>query len=138
MPLPIASYKLRFFDGHVRIVPLRDARGCAFAGPGVDLRGDDARAIFALARPLLDVLAARDPAVVRTLAIDRAKRRLIVTFEDAPRPRALRIDDIRDPAATTALLDLAVPLERRLGTMAAEILANRSTEPTPTIDDDDD
>ena len=138
MPLPIASYKLRFFDTHVRVVPLRDARGCAFAGPGVDLRGDDARAIFELAQSLLDVLAARDPAVVRTLAIDRAKRRLLVTFEDAPRPRVLRIDDTCDPGATTAILDLAVPLEQRLGAMAAEILAKRGTEPTPTIDDDDD
>ena len=64
--LPLASYKLRFHDVHVRAVPARDEAGCPFAGPGVDLRGDDARAVLGdavLVGPFRAWLEAREPGV---------------------------------------------------------------------------
>jgi len=49
--LPLASFKLQFAERRARIVPTSDASGCPFAGPGVDLIGDEAAAAFALAVP---------------------------------------------------------------------------------------
>jgi hypothetical protein len=94
--LPLASYKLRFHDGHVRAVPARDEAGCPFAGPGVDLRGHDAQAILALAGPYRAWLSAREPGVtLRSLSVDLASRRVLVTLDpmtSEQRPRVVRID----------------------------------------------
>jgi hypothetical protein len=127
--LPIASFKLRFVDDHVRAVPERDARGCPFAGPGVDLRGDDAREIFALAAPIVAWLTLREPVQMRTLSMDRQKRRLLVTAHaelPGERPRVIRIDEQSDPSSIADLLALAEPLVRRLGELAADALAKRA------------
>lgn len=99
--LALASYKLRFFDEHVRAVPARDADGCPFAGPGVDVRGEAARAILVAAAPVTAWLEAREPGVVlRTMSISRGKRgdeapRVLVTLESTAqgeRPRVLRFE----------------------------------------------
>lgn len=99
--LVLASYKLRFHDEHVRAVPARDAGGCAFGGPGVDVRGEDARAILDAAGPVKAWLGAREPDVtLRSFSASRGKSgaetpRVLVTLE-APtpgdRPRVLRFD----------------------------------------------
>ena len=122
----IASFKLRFFAQHVRVVPLTDPRGCAFAGPGVDLFADAAREAFALAAPVLGWLEAREPVTMRTLGVDLAKRRLLGTVEvPGERPRVIAIDERTDPASVAELLALAAPLVARLGELAAERLEAR-------------
>ena len=114
--LPLASYKLRFHEGHVRAVPARDETGCAFAGPGVDLRGADALAILALSGPFRAWLEAREPGVtLRSLSVDLASRRVLITLEPMTpeqRPRVVRID----PPHSEELLASAKPLEAALGT----------------------
>lgn len=125
MSLALASYKLRFHDEHVRAVPARDAAGCVFAGPGVDLRGDAARAVLTLAAPFLAWLEAHEPgAVVRALSVDLAKRRVLMTLEGGPavRPRVIRID----PPHSDALLREVAPLEAALSAACAEILSRRT------------
>jgi hypothetical protein len=125
-PLPVASFKLQLAERRARIVPARDASGCAFAGPGVDLVGDEAAAVFAEAAALVGWLVAREPVRVRSLSFDVARRRLLVTVEDTPRPRVVKIDPGVDPGASEELLALAAPLLRRLGEVAASKLALRS------------
>jgi hypothetical protein len=125
--LPVASFKLQIAERRVRIVPARDASGCAFAGPGVDLVGDEAAATFGLAGPLLAWLEAREPVRVRSLSLDVARRRLLVTVEADPRPRVVKIDPGVDASASDQLLVLALPLLRRLGEVAAAKLASRMT-----------
>jgi len=104
-PLPIASFKLQFAERRVRIVPAEDASGCPFAGPGVDLVLDEAEAVFALARPLLAWLEAREPVRVRSLSLDVRRRRLLVTLDVDPgaegRPRVLKIDPGVDAACSS-------------------------------------
>lgn len=97
--LEILSFKLRFADEHARVMPKTDARGCPFAGPGVDLRGEDAQRAFAAAKPLIALLAEAEPGVVvRSLSVDLAKPRLLCTLEPStpekdPRPRVVRIEE---------------------------------------------
>ena len=100
----------------MRAVPARDEAGCAFAGPGVDLRGGEAEAILALAAPFRAWLEAREPGVVlRSLSVDVASRRVLMTLEPNPgeRPRVVRIDApqaddlLREAAALVAALSAA-------------------------------
>ena len=125
--LPLASYKLRFHEDHVRAVPARDEAGCAFAGPGVDLRGEEARALFSLAAPFRAWLAAREPGIeLRSLSVDRAAQRVLITLEPlAPdqRPRVVRID----PPHADELLAAAAPLEAALGAVCMEKLRRRAS-----------
>jgi hypothetical protein len=132
LPLPLASFKLHFAERRVRIVPARDASGCAFAGPGVDLVGAEADDVFPLARPLLAWLEAREPVRVRSLSLDLARRRLLVTLEagaardgGVERPRVVKIDPGVDAASSDELVGLAVPIVRRLGELALGKLAAR-------------
>jgi hypothetical protein len=116
----IASFKLRFVAEHVRVVPATDPNGCAFGGPGVDILGQDAREVFALARPILAWLEAREPVTMRTLGVDLQKRRFLGTAEyPGNRPRVIAIDDRTDPTSVAALLALAEPVVLRLGELAA-------------------
>jgi hypothetical protein len=112
--LSLASYKLRFHEDHVRAAPARDEAGCPFAGPGVDLRGDEARAILAMAGPFRVWLEAREPGVVlRSLSVDRAAQRVLITLEPMTpdqRPRVVRID----PPHADELLAAAASLEEAL------------------------
>jgi hypothetical protein len=125
--LPIASFKLQLAERRARILPARDASNRAFAGPGVDLVGDDTAEVFALARPLLAWLEAREPVRVRSLSLDVDRRRLLVTVEAEPRPRVVRIDPGVDSSAITELLTLATPLLQRLGEIAAAKIALRGS-----------
>lgn len=121
--LRLASYKLRFHDRHVRAVPLTDASGCPFAGPGVDLRGDAAEPIFGAIGPILAWLESREPGIaLRSLSIDRKKERVLVTLEQAgDRPRVLRFE----PPSATELIDAARDLERLLADACAKALSAR-------------
>jgi hypothetical protein len=123
--LPLASYKLRFHEDHVRAVPARDLEGCPFAGPGVDLRGAEARAILALASPFRAWLEAREPGVtLRSLSVDLASKRVLVTLAPMTadqRPRVVRID----PPHSEELLAGAKQLEAALGDACAVKLRQR-------------
>ena len=129
--LPLASYKLRFHEDHVRAVPARDEAGCPFAGPGVDLRGDEARALFALATPFRQWLEAREPGVtLRSLSVDRAAQRVLITLEPDQRaadqrPRVVRID----PPHADELLAAAAPLEAALGAVCLDKVRRRLGPP---------
>lgn len=117
---------------HVRAVPLRDEAGCPFSGPGVDLRGEAARAILddaALIRPIRDWLEAREPGVVlRSVSVDLAARRVLVTLEPMTteqRPRVVRID----PPNAEELLGAASALESAIAALSALQLRRRHTGP---------
>jgi len=124
--LPLASFKLQLAEGRARILPMLDASGQPFTGPGVDLTGDEAAAAFVLAAPILAWLQAREPVRVRSLSLDVGRRRLLVTVEAQPRPRVVRIDPAVDAGASSELLSLAAPLLRHLGEMALAKLASRA------------
>ena len=118
--LSIASFKLRFVARHVRVVPATDAEGCGFEGPGVDILGQDALDVFALAQPILDWLEAREAGTVRTLGVDLRKRRFLGTAESpGNRPRVIAIDERTDAASVAALLALISPVVSRLAELAA-------------------
>ena len=107
----------------MRIVP------ADFDGPGVDVRGEAARACFDLAKPMIAWLLAREPSVVlRALSVDLDDRRVLVSFEDAhetstrgPRPIVLRVE----PPESSELVDRAAPLVTRLGALADEAIKKR-------------
>ena len=126
--LPLASYKLRFHENRVRAVPARDEAGCPFAGPGIDLAGDEARAVFALATPFREWLEAREPGVtLRSLSVDRAAQRVLITLEPMTsdqRPRVVRID----PPHADELLSAATGLETALGALCMQKLRSRRRE----------
>ena len=94
-----------------------------FDGPGVDLRGEEAERIFALARPMIAWLEAREPGIVmRSLSVDRTKQRVLVTLEqEDDRPRALRFD----PPSANELIDAGAEAERVLAALAAIKIAKR-------------
>jgi hypothetical protein len=121
----LASFKLRFHDAHVRVMPAR------FAGPGVDVRGEDARRCFELAKDMIAWLLARQPSVtLRALSVDFGKQRVLVSFEDAHatgvalRPMVLRID----PPESTELIERAAPLTAHLVKLAREAISKRSVD----------
>ena len=122
--LPLASFKLRFFDDHVRVVPAKDQNGCSFAGPGVDLVGDEARDILSQCGPLLAWFDAREPGVsVRTTSMDLATGRVLVTLEvPGERPRVLRFD----ADGSRELVELAAPIVALLGALARKKLLART------------
>jgi hypothetical protein len=126
----LRSFKLRFVDDYVWIVPATDPDGCAFAGPGVTLRGDDALRVFAFAKPLLDALARFEPGItVRALSLDLERHRLLATLapitpdRDA-RPRVVRAD--AGPLLDEILRE-ADPLFDELRARAASALRRRAT-----------
>jgi hypothetical protein len=116
----LSSFKLRFADAHVRIVPATDAEGCAFAGPGVDLRGDDAKLVLAAAEEIVKWFQDREPgARLRSFSMDLGTGRALATIEDSPRPRV--IESRGDPELRGAA-DSLVPL---LCVLATAALARR-------------
>jgi hypothetical protein len=123
--LPLASYKLRFHEDHVRVVPARDEAGCPFAGPGVDVRGEEARALLALATPFRKWLDAREPGVtLRSLSVDLASQRILITLEPMTadqRPRVVRID----PPQAGELIAAAAHLEAALGAVCIDKVRRR-------------
>ncbi len=124
--LPLASYKLRLREDHVRAVPARDEAGCPFAGPGVDVRGEEARPLLLLATPFREWLDAREPGVtLRSVSVDLAAQRVLITVEAmAPdqRPRVVRVD----PPHGDELIAAAAPLEAAIGAVCIEQLRRRT------------
>lgn len=117
----LRSFKLRFADTHVRILPATDARGCPFAGPGIDLRGNDATQVLAAAREIVMWFLEREPgARLRTFSMDLTTGRALATIEDTPKPRV--IESRGDPALRAAA-DGLLPL---LSSLAAAALARRA------------
>lgn len=120
----VASFKLRFHEDHVRVMP------ASFDGPGVDVRGDEARRCFDLAKPMIDWLLAREPSVkLRALSVDLEARRVLVSFEDphatttrGPKPMVLRIE----PPESSELVERCGALVARLGELAAAAIAKRA------------
>ena len=127
--LRIASFKLQFVERRVRAVPAADASGCPFTGPGVDLLGAEADVVFALARPILAWLEAREPVRVRTLSLDVGRRRLLVTVEaEGPAgigKRVVKIDPGVNAAASDELVGLAAAVVDHLGEVVVGKLAAR-------------
>lgn len=126
----LASYKLRFHDHHVRAVPEVGLDGCAFGGPGVDLRGDDASRALSAAKPMIDWLSAREPGVkVRSISIRiTGGVRVLVSLDPLPntndeRPRALRFEA---PFAEE-LRAAGTEAERVIEEAVARTLAKRGT-----------
>jgi len=128
----LRSFKLRIADRHVRIVPAEDERGCPFAGPGVDLRGEWAARALEAAAPVLCALRDLEPGIViRSVSIDLERPRLLATLEPTtpeadPRPRVVRIDE---GPALRAILDASGPLQRLLLEAAHRALAARAPAP---------
>lgn len=125
--MKLASFKLRFRDRHVRVLPAEVEPGIAFRDPGVDLRGPAADEALEAAAPLLAWIRDRDPAsVVRSISVDLASLRIIVSLEDVHgaadgKPNVLRID-----APTSGdLLAMAAALNPLLSRRAAEAIARR-------------
>jgi hypothetical protein len=116
--LPLASYKLRFHEQHVRALPARDEAGRPFTGPGVDLRGAEARPILEAAGLIRAWLVAREPGIVlRALSVDIARPRVLVSLEGnaGERPRVLRLDA---PQAIE-LVEAGREIERLIGDACA-------------------
>lgn len=121
--MSLRSFKLRFADHHVRIVPSTDPSSCPFSGPGVDLRGEPAAAAFHAAAPLLAALAEFEPGIaVRSLAIDLERPRLTATLHTEGRPRVVRIDE---GPALQRLLKAAEPVIESLAAAAKQALEAR-------------
>jgi hypothetical protein len=126
-PVPgLRSFKLRWRDARVRVVPLRGLDGAPFTGPGVDLLGDDAARAFALAAPMEAWLRAREPGLtLRSLGTDLVQGRVLVSFDDphgvTEKPVALRIV----APDSSALLDAAQELVAFLERMARDRLTKR-------------
>jgi hypothetical protein len=125
--LPLASYKIRLVDVHVRAVPARTADGATFVGPGVDLRGEEASVVIRAAQPILAWLDAREPGVVvRSISVRTEGPRVLVSLAPAgidPRPRAMRFDH---PSADE-LRDAGREAERLIGEACARALERRLT-----------
>jgi hypothetical protein len=123
--LPLASYKIRIHDTHVRAVPTRSTDGTPFTGPGVDLRGVDAEAVIDAARPVIAWLDAREPGVVvRSISVRTAGPRVLVSLAPAgldPRPRAVRFD----PPHADELREAAREAERVIGEACVRVLERR-------------
>jgi hypothetical protein len=127
--LPLASYKIRYRDEHVRAVPLSGLDGRAFAEAGVDLRGADAALAIIAARPVIAWLDAREPGVqVRSISVRTLGPRVLVSLEPRetdPRPRALRFG----PPHANELLEAAREVERVIGEACVRALAKRQSAP---------
>jgi hypothetical protein len=125
--IALASFKLRFFDVHVRAVPQKGLDGCPFAGPGVDIRGEEARRALEAAAPVRAWLEAREPGIVlRSLSIDHARQRVLITLEPAAeetRPRVLRFD----PPHAMELALAARDVERIVGEACVRALRRRAS-----------
>lgn len=116
----LSSFKLRFSDVHVRIVPLTDAAGCPFEGPGVDLRGEDAAQVLAAAGDVAKWFGEREPGVrLRSFSFDLETGRALATIDDTPRPRVI------DSRGDTELRRAAETLLPLLCEHAARALARR-------------
>lgn len=100
--------KLRPVDTHCHLVA-DDGR------PGLDLRGDEARAAFAHAEPLFARVAQKQPGALRALSVDFRARRLLATVSvpGAAKPAVVRLDGPELRAALEATEPLWAHLRAR-------------------------
>lgn len=121
--MKLKSYKLHFVNAHVRVVPETDATGSPFLGPGVDLRGDAARAAFARCDGMLAWIEERERGMkVRSMSVDLGAGRVLVTFDiGGARPVVVRVDR----PASVELIGRGLELERWLQSAAADAIARR-------------
>lgn len=145
----VARYKLRFQENRVRAVPFASVSGRPFEGPGVDLQGDEARAVLELAAPLLAWLDAREPGISRTIrslsatrAEDGEPLKVLVTFDDTgseplsptatgqraragslARPRVVRVD----PPHVADLVACGRAMEKALAAACTIALERRAS-----------
>ena len=129
--LRLRSWKALFDERRIRVVPRAHLEGSPFVDPGVDVLGDEARALFGLLAPIVEWFAAREPgATVRSLSFDFDRGRALATlrFDEPGRGvvHALRVDEATSPD----LFDLARSAEPDVGTAAAVVLARRPVQLT--------
>lgn len=121
-------FVLRPRDEHVHAAPATGLDGRGFRGPGVDLRGADAREAFDAARPLLEALAELEPGIgVRSVSVDLDRPRVLLTLEPTTpaadaRPRVVRLEA---GFALDRLLDAAAPVIELLTDRVASALQRR-------------
>jgi hypothetical protein len=125
--MKLRSFKLQRHERHLRLVPATGLDGCPFGGPGVDVIGDEADALLALAEPLFAGIEALEPGVrIRSLSVDLERPRLLVTLVDRlssmQKPRVLRVDET---SLIERLLGESGPLLGALATAAEAALARR-------------
>ena len=87
----IQSFKLRFVDAHVRVVPSR-------GGTGIDLRTTAAEGVFEAAAALRAALEREQGATLRAVSIRLSPMRAIATFDRGaakPEPRRYLPDELR-------------------------------------------
>jgi hypothetical protein len=95
-PIELTSFKLRYFETHVRIV-VATVDGRPFEGPGADVFGPDAEQILKLGEPMVHWLKARDPSVrVRGISCDLKKSQVLISYQAgegiaAEKPIALKV-----------------------------------------------
>ena len=103
-------------------MPEQAPDGSPFAGPGVDLRGEDARAAIEAAAPIIAWLVLREPdAKVRAISVRTKAPRVLVSIDAEPRPRALRFD----PPSANELCDAGRAAERVIEEACMRVLARR-------------
>ena len=120
----LASFKLRPLDQHVRVVLAEYPEGCAFKGPGVDLRGLGAQEVFALSAPIFSWLLARAPlATVRSVSFDMRARRVLAALDvpGSDKPAVLRVDGME----SAELFAAAGAAMQRMLALSALALARR-------------
>jgi hypothetical protein len=128
--MEFSRYKLRFHDGHIRVVC---APAAALVPPGVDLFGEEAAPALAAAAPLIDWLRAMEPGVpIRAILVDRDGGRVQISIDErieVPgstseklRPRMFRAEG---PLAEE-LLALATPIDEALARAVPAIIARRA------------
>jgi hypothetical protein len=125
--ITITSFKLRYAETHVRILP-RTYRGLAFEGPGVDLRGAEASLLLEMGMPIVAWLKARDPSVdVRGISCSFEKKQVLISYQAgegiaASKPIALKIH----APESEELLALTAPMLSLLKEAARSRLARRN------------
>jgi hypothetical protein len=124
--LRLRSWKALFDERRIRVVPRAHSEGEPFSEPGIDVLGEEARALFGLLAPIVAWFALREPgATVRSLSFDFDRGRALSTlrFDEPGRGtvHALRVDEATSPD----LFDLARSAERDVAAAAAIVLARR-------------
>jgi len=112
----------------VRAVPEVGLDGCAFGGPGVDIRGEAAARIMEAAATMVKWLDEREPGVkVRSISVRvRDGARVLVSLDPVPnttdpRPRAMRFEA---PFAEE-LREAGAAAERAIEEATTELLQKR-------------
>ena len=127
----LRSWKALFDERRIRVVPRALGDGLPFTGPGADVLGEEARALFLHLAPLAAWFSAREPgATVRSLSFDFDRGRALATlrFDEPARGtvHALRVDEATSPE----LFDLARTAESEVARAAAMVLVRRTMQPT--------